>query len=147
MSDDMAGEEEADEVEHKHEEGEHVHHEHSEKHHKDEHEEHERREREKETEKKTQQHEQAGEKKDLRDSRTSILAFTLAGILMAAISLFLKPMIGSYLVGFLGILLDIIILAGMAKAMRRKAKFFLAGFFIYLLVWLVAWIYLFNLSG
>jgi cation transport ATPase len=143
----MADEEKADEVEHKHAENEeHVHHEHNEEHHKDQHEEHERHEREREAEKKTQQHEQVGEKRDLHDSRIAILVFTLAGVLMGAISLFLRPMAGSYAVGFVGIVLDIIVLAGMAKAMKRKTKFFLAGFFIYLLVWLVAWIFVFNMA-
>ena len=118
----------------------HVHHEHNEKHHKDEHEE----------PRKHPNHEQhahaqlSSESRDLRDTRVCTMAFALAGAGIGILSFFLNMDMASIIIGFLA-------LAGLAWAMKknmnRKTKFFTGPIFIYLFIWLVAWVFLFNLSG
>ncbi|MCX6814680.1 MAG: hypothetical protein NTY20_03460 [Candidatus Aenigmarchaeota archaeon] len=147
---------------------EHEHHEHEKKEHEAEHEKehheqhekkeeekhhehaHEKEESEKEGGKATFKHESqlpaSGEKKDLRDSRISILVFILAGAAMALLSSLLKfGGISSWITGTIGIVLLIVLASGMTKMFRRKLKFFYAGLFVYLLIWLVFWIFLFNI--
>ena len=87
-----------------------------------------------------------GEKKDLRDSRISVLVFILAGAAMALLSSVLHSSgISNWITGFTGIILLIVLAVVMTKMFRRKLKFFYASLFIYLLIWLVTWIFLYNL--
>jgi len=45
----------------------------------------------------------------------------------------------------LGFALLIVLAAAMAKFLRKKPKFFLGDAIAYLLIWLAAWIFLFNM--
>jgi cation transport ATPase len=127
----------ADESKEEHKE----HHEHA--HEKEHHEAHKEEHHEKEHEKKQPP---SSEKRDLRDSRIFVAVFTLAGTAMGILSSLLKSGgISSWITGGIGILLLIILAAGMGKAFRRKLKFYSTGIFIYLLIWLVAWIFMYNL--
>ncbi len=136
----------------------HEDHEHHENHEKKEHHEHQEKKeehQEKEHEKKEEHHEKkehekgtppTGEKKDLRDSRISILVFTLAGAAMALLSSILKSSgLSSYIAVAPGFLVLVALLLGMQKAFRRRIKFFYASLFVCLLVWLVFWIFLYNM--
>jgi len=88
----------------------------------------------------------SSEKKDLRDSRISILVFTLAGAAMALLSSILKSSgLSSYIAVAPGFLVLVALLLGMQKAFRRRIKFFYASLFVCLLVWLVFWIFLYNM--
>jgi len=128
--------------EHQEKEHENVHHEHHEKEHEKKEEHHEHHEK--------KEHEKGapptGEKKDLRDSRISILVFTLAGAAMALLSSILKSSgLSNYLIVALGFLALVVLLLGMQKAFRRKLKFFYTSLFVYVLAWLVFWIFLYNM--
>jgi len=149
----MADEKHAHEAEHeKKEEHAHEHHsehnEHKEEHeHKESHEEHRHKEEPKENHKEPEKkHELApSEKKDLKDSRIFVLVFTLAGTAMALLSSILKSGgISSWITGVIGIILLLGLSAGMGKLFKRKLKFYSASIFIYLLMWLVVWIFLYN---
>ena len=82
------------------------------------------------------------EKSDLKNVRTSTIAFCLAGIAMGAVSFFLNFDILSLALGFA---LLIVLAAAMKKHLKKKAKFFLGDVLAYLLIWLAAWIFLFNM--
>ncbi len=145
---------------HEHEKA-HEHHESKEEHHnhekKEEHHNHEKKEEHHEHEKahehhekpethEKHEHEQPGEKKELRDSRVSTLVLTLAGVAMGFASSVLKSYsLSNYITLTLGLLALVVLLGAVQKAFKRKVKFFLSGVFAYLLVWLVFWIFLFNM--
>ena len=115
----------------------------------EEHEKHHEHEKEqnKEPEKKHEHaHEAPSEKRDLRDSRIFVVVFTLAGAAMALLSSILKSGgISSWIIGAIGIMLLIILSSIMGRMFRRKLKFYSASLFIYLLMWLIIWIFLFNM--
>lgn len=119
---------------HEHEKA-HEQHESKEEHH--EHHEHGKKEHEKPA---------SGEKKELRDSRISMLVFTLAGIVMALASSVLKSYgLSNYITATMGLIALVVLLGFMQKTFKRKVKFFLSGVFAYIFVWLVFWIFLFNM--
>jgi len=127
----------------------HEHPEHHENHEKEHEHAHEKEGSEKEGGKAAFKRESAppsGEKKDLRDSRVSILIFTLAGAAVALVSSILKSSgLPNYLTITIGFLVLVALLLGMQKAFRRRIKFFYASLFVYLLAWLVFWIFLYNM--
>ena len=77
--------------------------------------------------------------------RVSIAAHGAAAIAMGWISFMLSAAAGKYAVAGLGIA----VLGFLGVALKRNGKNFKwwasNGLFIYLLVWLVSWIYFFNL--
>jgi cation transport ATPase len=128
----------------------HEHHEHHEQ--KEEEKHHEPEKREKAEQKKegasapSGQHPPSSESRDLRDSRISILVFTLAGAAVGLLSSVLKSSgISSWITGAIGIVLLIVLALGMTKMFGRKIKFFYASLFVYLLIWLIIWIFLYNM--
>ena len=121
-----------------HEETEHVHHEHHEKHHKDDH----------EKTKKHPDHEGhahtllASESKDLRDMRVSTMVFALAGAGIGGLSFLLNMDAVSIIIG-IAVLAGLVM--GMKGYLKRKTKFFMGSIFIYIFIWLVSWVFLYNL--
>ena len=92
------------------------------------------------------QHPPSSEKRDLRDSRISILLFTLAGIAMALLSSILHSSgLSNWITVPAGLVTLMALASLMARLFKRKLKFFYAGLFVYVFVWLVAWIFLYNM--
>jgi Flp pilus assembly protein TadB len=86
------------------------------------------------------------ESKDLKDSRIFVIIFALAGAAMGILSSLLKSSgISSWITGGAGILLLIVLAFAIGKMFRRKLKFLATGLFLYLLMWLVIWIFMYNL--
>jgi cation transport ATPase len=124
---------------------------------KKEHHEHEKPEEHEKHEKAPEKHEKApekheqekpapNEKKELRDSRVSMIVFTLAGVAMALASSVLKSSgLSNYITATLGLVALVVVMGIMQKMFKRKVKFFLSGAFAYVFVWLVFWIFLFNM--
>jgi cation transport ATPase len=94
----------------------------------------------------TEQLQAPSEKRDLRDSRISMLLFILAGTAVGLLSSILHSSgISNWMTVPAGIVILMVLANGMAKLFRRKLKFFYGGLFVYLFVWLVAWIFLYNM--
>ena len=81
--------------------------------------------------------------KGLRDARISVIAHTIAAVLVAYFSLWIQNNVYAGVVG-----LVVLIAVGYPLERltgKRGFKWWLAnGIVLYLLVWLVGWIYLFN---
>jgi cation transport ATPase len=128
---------------------EHSHKEH-EAHHEEQKEEHAGRHQEsrKEDQDKQEKEEekQPAEKRELRDGRISMLIFSLAGIGMGFLSSYLKSsMVSNWVTVFAGFIILGILAFGISKLYKKKPKAFLGEMFVYLLIWLVTWIFLFNM--
>jgi cation transport ATPase len=93
------------------------------------------------------QHDPAhAEKKDLRDGRISVVVFALAGVAMALASSVLNPTgLSNYITATIALIFLVAMMAGMQKAFKRKFKFFLTGAFAYIFIWLMFWIFLYNM--
>jgi predicted Co/Zn/Cd cation transporter (cation efflux family) len=88
----------------------------------------------------------SSESRDLRDSRISTMIFALAGVIMGLASSVLKSSgISSYITVTLGLIFLAVLMGAMQKMFGRKIKFFLGGAFAYLFIWLVFWIFLYNM--
>ena len=108
---------------------------------------HEHAHEKKETHEKKHEQAPASEKRELRDSRISMLVFTLAGMAMALASSVLSSSgLSNYITATVGLMALVVLMGAMQKMFRRKTKFFLSGVFAYALVWLVFWIFLFNMQ-
>ncbi len=85
------------------------------------------------------------EKKEIKDARISVAIFTLAGIAVGFLSSILKSSgVSNYITILMGILVLIALFYSMQKLMSRKGKLFLGDSFIYLFIWLVTWVFLYN---
>jgi len=86
------------------------------------------------------------EKRDLRDSRISILLFTLAGTATGLLSSVLHSSgVSNWITAAAGVAILLALAGLMTKLFKRKLKFFYSSLFVYLLIWLVAWIFLYNM--
>jgi len=98
-----------------------------------------------------EQHEKKGEKqahaydpekKELRSVRISTIAFSFAGIAMGFLSYVLNFDMLSVILGFA---LLFALMYALKKALKKKPKQLLGDAFAYLLIWLAAWTFLFNM--
>jgi Flp pilus assembly protein TadB len=82
-------------------------------------------------------------------ARLSILVYTLAAVAMGYASLLASPLAGNMLTILLGLVTAWLVGRLVQLLVGRKdAKWLIGnGLFIYLFVWLVAWIFFFNLLG
>ncbi len=89
------------------------------------------------------------QEESLRDSRISILAFILAGIGMGFLSLTLSPMLGNYMTAFAAVAFAFVTGKLVGSVLGRKDMKWLLGngMAIYFFIWLISWIFFFNLLG
>jgi hypothetical protein len=83
------------------------------------------------------------------ESRISVIIYTAAAIVMGYASILVSPFTGNILTIFFGLV--IAWLVGKLVQLylgKKEVKWLLGnGLFIYLFVWLIAWIFFFNLLG
>ena len=94
----------------------------------------------------------AGQKELEREelnTRISVSIYVLVGIAAGFVSLLISPIVGNMLAIFLGLVLAWLIGRIVQIVLGKKDMKWLIGngLFIYLFVWVIAWIFFFNLLG